>query len=341
MVICTTILAAGITGCTDEEKPVEPAFSFRKPVNFPEPVYTFENNPLTKDGFELGRRLFYDPILSSDGTISCSSCHQPVRAFSDPAHVFSIGVENRMGNRNAPPIFNLAFQKFFFWDGGVNHLDFVPINPIENELEMNSSLSSVLERLNQDDYYSGQFRKVFGKDTVDSRQMLHAMSQFLLMLVSDNSSYDKYIRNEGYLLSASEARGLNLFGQKCAHCHATDLFSDGSFRNNGLDPAFSNDPGRSRITESGADLGKFKVPSLRNIALTEPYMHDGRFASLQEVLDHYSDGVQYSPTLDPFLNQEGTLGIPLSEQEKQDIIAFLLTLTDESFIGNSQFYDPF
>ena len=316
-------------------------YVFHKPANFPEASYTFKNNPVTKEGFELGRALFYDPILSVDSTIACANCHQQSRSFSDPVHRLSKGVNDVSGFRNAPAIQNMAFQNHFFWDGGVNHLDFVPINAITSEREMAEKLDHVIVKLNRGIIYREKFHAAFGTTEVNSQKMLYALSQFLNMMVSANSRYDRYIRNEDGTLTNEELEGLSLFTNKCSTCHATDLFSDDSFRNNGLAETFENDMGRQRITEFSGDKGKFKVPSLRNAELTAPYMHDGRFKTLDEVLDHYSHSVKDSETLDPLLKQEGKIGISMTEEEKIKIIGFINTLTDIDFTKDKRFSNPF
>lgn len=324
----------------DDLSPEDNSYEFIQPVNFPDAVYTFENNPVTKEGFELGRALFYDPILSADSTVACANCHQQARSFSDPVHRFSKGVNETSGFRNAPAIHNMAFQSSFFWDGGVRHLDFVPINAITSEIEMHESMEHVVGKLKRSARYQSRFIDAFGSPDIDSQKMLHALSQFMAMMVSSNSRYDKYIRNEGEAITVGEFRGLQLFRSKCASCHATDLFTDGSFRNNGLDSSFEKDSGRARITENSGDIGKFKVPGLRNSELTYPYMHDGRFKTLEEVLDHYAGGIMDSPTLDPILKKDASLGIPLTEAEKEDIILFIKTLTDKEFLNDRRFSQP-
>ncbi|MCB9340415.1 MAG: c-type cytochrome [Lewinellaceae bacterium] len=311
-------------------------FSFEKPVHFPEPTYTFDKNPVTKEGFELGKKLFADPILSVDNSVACNNCHVKSVAFTDPQHSLSLGVEERSGIRNAPSIANMAFMKEFFWDGGGIHLDFVPPNAIENPLEMDEKLAHVVYKLNHHSSYPALFKKAFsGIETITAPYMLYALSQYQVMLVSASSKYDKY-KTGDEMLGADELEGLEVFEQKCAACHSGELFTNQDYRNNGLDTEF-DDPGRARITESDADLGKFKVPSLRNVALTAPYMHDGRFKTLEEVLEHYSAGVKQSATLAPELQQNGTLGIPLSATEKQRLIDFLKTLTDYDFIQDQRF----
>jgi len=313
---------------------------FRAPANFPEATYTFNNNPITQEGFELGRFLFYDPILSSDSTVACANCHQQSKSFADPVHRFSKGVNDASGIRNAPAIQNMAFQEQFFWDGGVNHLDFVPINAITNELELHETLANVVNKLARNESYATRFQKAFGTPELNSQKMLFALSQFMAMMVSANARYDHYVRGEGESLTPEELVGMKLFQQKCASCHATDLFTDGTFRNNGLDTDFEKDEGRSRVTEREGDRGKFKVPSLRNAELTAPYMHDGRFNTLEKVLDHYRNAVADSETLDPLLRQGSAMGIVMSEEEKTQIIAFIKTLTDREFITDKRFSAP-
>ncbi|MEO0333199.1 MAG: cytochrome c peroxidase [Bacteroidota bacterium] len=320
-----------------DEGLMETTYRFEKPANFPEPTYTFENNPVTPEGFRLGRRLFFDPLLSRDGSVSCSSCHQQGLAFADgPQHPFSVGVDNQLGIRNAPPLVNLAFKQEFFWDGGVTHLDFVPTNAIENELELDETLANVVDKLNQHPEYPALFKRAFRVDTITSPYMLHAFSQFMVMMISANSKYDKYVRNEGETLTTQELQGMRLFEEKCEACHSGELFSDFSFRNNGISSTFS-DEGRARITEHPSDVGKFRVPSLRNIGRTAPYMHNARFKTLEEVLAHYASGVVESLTLDPLLQTGTRLGIPMTEEEQAQIIAFLETLTDYEFIADERF----
>lgn len=340
--IFISIGALLLFGCGGEEaSPSKDPYVFAVPKNFSGAVYTFENNPVTKNGFELGRALFYDPILSLDSTIACANCHQQVRSFSDPVHKFSKGVNDVSGFRNAPAIQNMAFQDHFFWDGGVNHLDFVPINAITSEIELAEKLDHVVRKLARSNMYQDKFRAAFGSSDVTSQKMLFALSQFMNMMISANSRYDRHVRNEGEVLSSDELEGLQLFNTKCSACHATDLFTDGSFRNNGLSQTFEKDAGRERITESIQDRGKFKVPSLRNAELSFPYMHDGRFRTLKDVLDHYSNSIVESETLDPLLKPNGSRGIPMTSDEKDKIIAFIKTLTDRDYTTDKRFSNPF
>jgi cytochrome c peroxidase len=225
------------------------------------------------------------------------------------------------------------------WDGAASHLDLQPIIPFTSPIEMNGDFSTAIAMMKSDPVYVKLYNQAFPDKQINSENMLKALGQFMAMMVSSNSRFDKYRRNEtGGNLSAQELQGYAIFNQKCATCHATDLFTDNSFRNNGLpiNPTF-NDVGRYRITLLDADLYKFKVPSLRNIELTAPYMHDGRFFTIDAVLNHYSSGMVNSTTLDPSLNSNDTLGIPLSNQEKANLIAFLKTLTDNEFITNPKF----
>lgn len=338
---CACLLAAFVLVSCGQNAVTGPSqanpYVFVKPTNFPEPTYTFDNNPVTEYGFELGKRLFFDPLLSRDGSVSCNNCHIQATGFADSQqHPFSIGVDDQAGIRNAPSLANMAFMPEFFWDGGVTHLDFVPINAIESDFEMDESLANVVAKLNAHAEYPALFHDAFGIDEITSPYMLHALSLFTVMMVSANSKYDKYVRNEGEVLTADEAEGLRLFEAKCGSCHSGALQTDFSYRNNGLSAVFG-DEGRGRITEWEGDVGKFRVPSLRNVARTSPYMHNAQFKTLQEVLDHYANGVVDSPTLDPLLKQEGRLGIVLSEVEKTQIIAFLETLTDFEFISDPKF----
>lgn len=329
------ILSLTVWGCkkdTEEQLPAKPLVEFKVPAGFPQPVYSFANNPVNDDKFILGRKLFYDPILSVDNSISCESCHQQFVAFAHSGHMLSHGVNNQNGTRNSPGIFNLAWQTDFFWDGGTHSLEQQPLGPITNPVEMGETLSNVIQKLSASPEYPSLFKKAFGDDTIDSNHISKALAMFMSMLVSDHSRYDEY-RLQGTGFSDQEKRGYNLFRQKCTSCHQEPLLTDNTFRNNGLESTFSKDPGRAKITLLPQDSGKFKVPSLRNVLLTTPYMHDGRFPTLMLVLDHYSTGIKQSLTLDPLLVNK----IPLTYDEKLDLIAFLGTLTDIQFINDNRF----
>ncbi|CCH02276.1 cytochrome c peroxidase [Fibrella aestuarina BUZ 2] len=324
------------------EPPVTPStgtpLNWQKPANFPDPTYDFANNPLTKEGVLLGRTLFYDALLSKDGTISCAFCHSPFTGFSHTDHPLSHGIRDQTGTRNVPGIQNLAWRNTFFWDGGIIDLDLLPIAPIQNPIEMDETFPNVLTKVRTSGRYRPLFRAAFGSDSISSDRFLKALSQFMLTMVSSNSTYDKVARKEGgAALTEAAQRGLTLFQQKCASCHKEPFFTDQGFRNNGLPQlatAKIDDKGRYAITAQDADLYKFRVPSLRNVEFTPPYMHDGRFSSLQQVLRHYATGVQDSPYLDPLLKQNGQVGIPMTVQEQNDIISFLYTLTDYTFLQN-------
>ena len=304
------------------------------PANFPVPVYALDANPPSQAAFALGRSLFYDARLSRDGSVSCGSCHQQFVAFANEGHRLSHGVSNRLGTRNSPALQNLRWKSEFFWDGGPKNLETLPLAPITNPLEMDETLPNVLRKLNADASYPARFAQVYGPGPITSYQLLRALAQFTAAHTSANSRYDQYVRGESNaVLSAPELRGRALVTQKCASCHSTDLFTDESYRNNGLSASFEADSGRAHITGRASDVGRFKVPSLRNVALTPPYMHDGRFGTLADVLAHYDHGVVASPTLDAALRPAGgPPGIPLTATEQADIIAFLQTLTDTDFI---------
>ena len=324
-----------ISGCKPDPS-VEPLneIAFEVPKGWPEPAYKFENNKVTNAGFELGKKLFFDPRLSRNNTISCGSCHQPFAAFAQLDHAVSHGVEDRLGTRNSPGLFNLNWHTGFFWDGGVNHIESQPLNPIKNPLEMDETLENILVKLNADQDYQRRFRQAFGNDTINTQRILKALAQFMGMLVSSNSKYDKHIRGEaGGELTAAELNGLSIFRSNCSSCHSEPLFSDFSYRNNGLKPSVVNDSGRAVITRTTTDLHKFKVPSLRNLKYTGPYMHDGRITSLDKVLDHYATGIHQSATLDPVLKS----GISLTAQERADLLSFLNTLNDEEFVKEAKF----
>lgn len=325
-----------IVGCSKNEvikEQIESFLGFKKPGNFPEPEYNLAANPITKAGFELGRALFYEPRFSRDNSISCGSCHIQSAAFTHHGHDVSHGIEDRLGKRNSPAIMNLAWRKTFMWDGGVFDLDLQPIAPITAHEEMDETVDRVLVKLKAMPKYTSLFKAAFGKEEINTARTMKALSQFMLMCISSNSKYDKVMRGEDkQVFTAEEEQGFGLFKQHCASCHKAPLFTDESFRNNGIGVGSVDDLGRYEITSNDADKYKFKVPSLRNLKYTAPYMHDGRFFSLKGILDHYASEVQQSPNLDPLLQQNGRLGIQLSEADKTYLLAFLNTLNDETFI---------
>jgi cytochrome c peroxidase len=327
---------AGMYACRKEV--FEKFTGFQKPVNFPEPVYHFNTNPVTKEGFELGRKLFYETMLSADNTISCGSCHIQTSSFTHHGHTVSHGIMDRMGIRNSPPIMNLAWNSSFMWDGGIADLDLQAVAPITNHVEMDETMSNVLNKLRNSSQYRLLFKKTYGTEEINTANFLKSLSQFMVMCVSSNSKYDSVMRNEGgKKFTPIEEEGYLLVKQKCGSCHQEPLFTDNSFRNNGLVPNSVNDEGRYLVTQNDADKYKFKVPSLRNLAYTAPYMHDGRFFTVEAVLEHYNSQVQYSPTLDASLQHNGQMGISLTTDEKIKILAFLNTLNDRSFLFDKRF----
>lgn len=311
--------------------------SFSVPPGWPQPFYSFQDNSLTFDGFALGRKLFYDVRLSRDSTISCGTCHQQFASFAQAGHDVSHGVDDLLGTRNSPGLANMAWSTSFFWDGGVNHLENQPINPIQNPVEMDLKITDVVTRVSADADYRARFKKAFGDETVNSQRIFRAMAQFMGAMVSADSRYDKYVANpSGNYLSEVEKHGLQVFRQHCASCHKEPLFSDFSFRNNGLIPSAVNDSGRAHITRDAADLYKFKVPSLRNVAVSAPYMHDGRIQTLEDCVEHYRTGVHASATTDELVSG----GVVMTDLEKDDVVSFLKTLTDSTFIHNQLFAEP-
>ncbi|MEZ5385132.1 MAG: MbnP family protein [Prosthecobacter sp.] len=304
--------------------------------SFPQPTLPTDN-PLTPERIALGKQLFNDPALSRDGSLSCASCHPSQTAFADPRR-FSLGVDDRAGRRQGMPLFNLAWKTNFFWDGRVSSLRAQALIPIQDPVEMDETLPNVVSKL-QKTHASG-FKEAFGTPLVTSERIGLAIESYLLTLTSHDSKFDRAMSGKEKL-SAEEQRGFELFmmereprmgsmGADCFHCHGGALFTDHQFRNNGLpiDPA---DTGRHRVTGSVLDRGAFATPSLRNIAVTAPYMHDGRFQTLEQVLDHYSEGVQRTDTLDPNLAKHPEGGLHLTAEEKKSVIAFLKTLTDRHF----------
>ncbi len=335
LILLVALSAIGVNSCkkTNNEGSTD-AMAFTVPPGFPAPQYNFEGNPLTKQGFELGRKLFYDGILSKDGNFPCASCHQQFAAFSTFDHDLSHGFNNQFTTRNAPALSNLVWMKELHWDGGVNHIEVQPLAPLTAPNEMAEDVSNVVEKLKRSDQYRLLFRAAFGTDEVTSQRMLRALTQFMGSMVSANSKYDKVKRGEA-TFTTPEKTGYNLFVSKnCAVCHKEPLFTDLSYRNNGLTRNdYLLDYGRMRITNKKEDSLKFRVPSLRNVFLTFPYMHDGRFYSVDNVLDHYSSGIVPGATLDPLLKNR----IFMTSEEKYYIKQFLGTLTDSSFINDKRF----
>ena len=309
---------------------------FKIPKGFPKTVYDFKKNKVTPEGFVLGRKLFYDPILSLDSSTSCSSCHQRIAAFAHIDHPLSHGINGLIGKRNVPAIQNEIWQQNFMWDGGVNHLDVQPFAPLTSAVEMAETLQHVIFKLSRNKDYREQFKNTFHDSIITSEKMSKAISQFVGMMISSNSRYDNYMRGTEKLTD-KEVAGLKLFRSHCKNCHKEPLFTDNSFRNIGLKPDTSlKDKGRESITGLPSDHMKFKVPSLRNVEMTYPYMHDGRFKNLQQVLNHYANGNFYTTNFDSSIVRN----IGLRDNEKEEIILFLKTLTDKTFLYDRRFADP-
>lgn len=305
------------------------------PQGWPSPVYT---GTITQPGFDLGRKLFYDPIMSRDNTISCSACHQQFAAFSHYGHPLSHGIDGLYGTRNAPGLFNLIWNPSFMWDGGINHLELQPLAPLASPVEMDQDLTELIAELSADATYRQMFNSAYGTEEVTSQRILQSLAQFMAMMVSSNSKYDQVMRGDaGVSFTASEQMGLELFRANCTTCHPEPLFTDFSYRNNGL-PFDENlqDSGRYKITHDLNDVRKFKVPSLRNCFITGAYFHDGRAGDLFPVFDHYISGIEQSSTLDPVLQN----GIPLTLNDKYALWAFLKTLTDNQYVNNPAYSFP-
>ena len=280
--------------------------------------------------------MFFDKLLSGDGTMSCARCHQPANAFDDTAK-FSRGITGQLGGRNAMAIVNMAWNTRFFWDGRRSSLEEQAHDPVTNPIEMNTTWPSVVNRLQHNGDYPSMFYSAFGTSTIDSNLVVKAIAQFERTLISFNSLYDKYAYLGTGIMTSQQANGYELFQLfKCTQCHTYGLFTDKSFRNNGLDLAPA-DSGLAKFTHMPGDYGKFKVPTLRNIANSGPYMHDGRFTTLAEVVNFYSKNVQQgSPTLDSNMH----FFVPankMTAQQQADIVAFLETLTDSTFLTNPAF----
>ncbi|MCL6293750.1 cytochrome-c peroxidase [Gaetbulibacter sp. 2012CJ34-3] len=336
------------SSCTNES--VDTYVSTPSPLKIPQlfednilnPVIPTDN-PQTVEGIALGKKLFFDPILSANNTQACADCHAPENAFSD-ADRFSDGIDGIRGNRNSMPLFNLAwnYDEKFFWDGRVFSLEHQAFQPVTDPKELHNTWQQVEQKLQEHAEYPNLFKLAFGTSKIDSIKVTKAIAQFERTLISSNSKFDKYLIGEA-TLTPQELNGFNVFMDEtkgdCFHCHGSDknpLWTDNIFHNNGLD-AIVTDLGLGKVTGDPADNGKFKSPSLRNLTFTAPYMHDGRFATLDEVINHYSEGLQNSPTIDPLMKKVNQGGVQLSAQDKADLKAFLLSLSDNEFISNPNF----
>lgn len=345
------VLFAGSYGCGPEPPPVpigtkpDPAADTSLIRVSPEmpPLLIPADNPLTREGVELGRNLFYDPFLSGDGTQSCGSCHNPANGFTDNNNQFSVGIRQEKGNRNSMPTMNLMWNTGFFWDSRAETLRKLALMPIENPIEMDEDLDVLVQKLNAHETYPKLFERAFGIDSIDQEHIAKALEQFLLTMVSDNSKFDKVNRGEAEF-TPIEQRGFDKLKAKgCFNCHSTSLLHDNKSHNTGLDPVIK-DPGLGEHTGNPKDRGKFRTPSLRNIMLTAPYMHDGRFATIEEVLSFYDTDVHINaPNMDDETKEFLSIGMrnQLMPFEVEEVKAFLKTLTDDSFIKDPRFQDPF
>jgi cytochrome c peroxidase len=334
------------------------------PMPEPDSPYTLEygsfpppsiapDNQLTKAGVKLGRMLFYEKMLSKDNSMSCGTCHNQQNAFSDPNR-FSLGVRGLPGLRHSMAIFNMAWNtNSFFWDGRAHLLREQSLMPIQDHLELDETLPSVISKLQATTMYSQHFKMAFGTETITAELISKALEQFMNSVVSNNSKFDQYLAGNANL-TEEEERGRFLFfteynpsfpdasGADCQHCHGGSNFENDNYMNNGLDSDASiSDIGRQVVTNNPSDRGKFKVTSLRNIELTSPYMHDGRFTSLEEVVEHYNLVVESSTIDGSFLQQTPNGGLHLSSSDKAALVAFLKTLTDYTFINNPEYSNPF
>lgn len=307
-----------------------PEIELAIPAYFPELNTAFNFNKPTKYGVELGEIFFNDKRFSLDNSISCASCHQQKNAFADNEKQ-AVGIYNRVGLRNTPPIQNLAFLKFYNWDGSKLRLENQPLVPIITHEEMNSSIVEVIAKIENDAVYNDLLKKVFGDDKMNPERIYKSIAQYEYSLLSTNSKYDKVKRKE-ITFSENEQKGFEVFQQKCSSCHSGALLTDQSFRSIGFPiNTDSNEAGRARVTGETEDYMRFRVPSLRNVEYTAPYGSFGQFPTLKSVLDYLDEGVLDVENLDPILKNNGNR-IPLSAMEKQYLIDFMKTLSDQEFI---------
>jgi cytochrome c peroxidase len=327
-------------------------YTFIYPANFGSRMNIPAGNPTTKQGVYLGRMLFYEKRLSANNSISCGTCHEQEKAFTD-GKAFSEGVDHTPTPRNAMSLVNLLWGRKFFWDGRAEGLEAQAVIPMTNPHEMGQPMDASVKKLNNDAEYHQLFKLVYSDDQITADRIAKALAQFERTLISCNSKYDQYLAGK-YQPTPQEQHGMQLFltgpnpekgirGANCSHCHGGPKTYMELFHNNGLD-SIPKDNGIETLTNLPTDRGRFKVPTLRNIALTAPYMHDGRLKTLPEVLDHYSDHVVQSPSLSSVFRGESNeikgKTLKLTSEEKKDIIAFLNMLTDESFIHDTRFSDP-
>ncbi len=357
-----SFMVLALSQCRDNEptvgntNPAGTPYTLQVPEKFPAPNIPADN-PMTYEGIKLGRHLFYDKDLSDNGTVSCASCHIQERAFTD-ATPTSVGSQGITGRRKAMPIFNLAFQDFFFWDGRTVTLEEQSLHPIRDPIEMNNDLPTVISRLSADPIYPPMFEEAFGSSEITAERIAKAIAQFERTMISANSKFDSVIRLQtGAQFTALEQRGYELFtsdfdpnggfGGDCFHCHGERetryLFGafgrDLQFVNNGLKATYT-DQGRAEVTNDPTDVGKFKVPSVRNVEFSFPYMHDGSIPNLDSLIGFYNFGGHLHPNIDPNMKAAGT-GRNWSQGQKDALAAFLRTLTDYKFLQDTALSDPF
>jgi cytochrome c peroxidase len=354
-IIFCCIISLLIFSCKKDKTTFLPTpYTLQIPSHFPDMIIP-SDNPMTVEGVELGRFLFYEKRLSGDNSMNCASCHLPTASFSDP-NQFSTGIDGIQGTRHSMAIINLGWEDLFFWDGRKSSLEDQILEPVSNPIEMHQSWKKTVEKLNADNEYRNRFFKAFGEEGIDSIKATKAIAQFLRTLISGESKFDVMYKYENNMsltateqstlqsIDVEEWAGYDLFkslnGADCFHCHNGPLMRVKKFSNNGLLPNEINDKGRAIVTNNPEDNYKFKVPTLRNIALTAPYMHDGRFSTLDQVIEHYSSGIHMSPTIDPLIEFGSQGGVQLDAQEKHLLKKFLLTLTDQKFLNNPNFQDP-
>jgi cytochrome c peroxidase len=329
-------------------------YTLHLPATLPKSFIIPADNPLTVEGVDLGRHLFYETRLSRNNTMSCGSCHQQPLAFTD-GKALSTGINRLQTKRGSMSLANMLWFSQFNWDGSATSLEEQALKPLEDPLEMHQPVAEAVNKLQQTERYPPMFEKAFGSATITKENILKALAQFQRTLISGNSRYDRYLQKKE-VFTPDEVEGMALFmthpdpstntrGGNCGDCHGGVLLTTRTFHNNGLDFE-PKDNGLGDISGKATDNGKFKSPSLRNIALTAPYMHDGRFKTLEEVLDHYNEHIRFNtPNLDPLITEASNMpngrSLGLTSEEKRKIIAFLHTLTDTTFINDKRFSNPF
>ena len=348
--IFALVAGAFFSSCSLQEEQEDKVPVYTKPTPmelevpdyFPRPFMP-ESNPLTQEGVQLGKILFHDPSLSSNRKVSCATCHQQELGFGDGLELSNLGVSGEMLLRHSPALINLAWvTNGLFWDGGAKNLESLAFGPLTHADEMGMSLSGLELRLTENANYPPLFEAAFS-DGITAQNVAKALAQFQRTLISSNSIYDHFLKNKSEgVLTESQLKGLELVKKHCGACHKGELFTDNLFHNNGLDSDFSDLShemiflGRHRVTFLEKDVGAFKTPTLRNVAVTAPFMHDGRFQSLEEVLDHYRFRVRWSPYISPLLLQNSVkAGLPISDKEKKEILEFLQALTDQEFLNKN------